>query len=66
MKICSKCNKTLSDDLNFCTECGGEAVVYNVNANINVNEGTNKICGKCGAKNSVSNRFCNKCGNEFV
>lgn len=59
MKQCSQCKRTLPDDLNFCTLCGGKAIV------VPPKKSTSPVCRHCGGKNPPDLNFCIYCGSKM-
>lgn len=54
MKLCTKCNKKFDDNSNFCDECGGQLVDFEI-----------KYCSKCGCQCTSLDTFCKNCGNPL-
>lgn len=54
MKTCPKCNASMPDDVNFCTECGTKV-------DLRIENETTKICNSCGAQIPREARFCPEC-----
>jgi len=52
---CSKCENTITDDSNFCKNCGTKIK----------EEVENKFCGKCGTK-MYNNNPCPKCSMQYT
>ena len=59
--ICSKCNKEISDDSVFCTQCGNKIEIIISENNIEDNK---NICSYCKAPLGINEKFCVKCGKE--
>lgn len=52
MKTCPKCNASMPDDVNFCTECGTK---------MSEPQEQTKFCISCGAKIPYEAQFCPEC-----
>ena len=57
MKQCSRCQRTLPADLNFCIYCGGKAE--------EMREQTSPGCTHCGKENPTVVKFCIYCGKKI-
>jgi rRNA maturation endonuclease Nob1 len=57
MKQCSKCQRTLPDDLNFCVYCGEKTE--------EIREQTPPECAHCGKENPTEVKFCVYCGKKM-
>ena len=57
MKTCPKCNASMPDDVNFCTECGTK---------MSEPQEQTKFCISCGAKIPYEAQFCPECAAKQV
>ena len=57
MKTCPKCNASMPDDVNFCTECGTK---------MSESQEQTKFCISCGAKIPSEAQFCSECAAKQV
>ena len=57
MKTCPKCNASMQDDVNFCTECGTK---------MSEPQEQTKFCISCGAKIPYEAQFCPECAAKQV
>jgi hypothetical protein len=59
MKRCDNCGLEFEDNINFCTNCGGQ--LHSVD-----NEPKIKYCSQCGSQISDDMKFCTMCGLELT
>ncbi|MDO4488582.1 MAG: zinc ribbon domain-containing protein, partial [Eubacteriales bacterium] len=57
IKVCPKCDETVSADEKFCPHCGAKL------PEISLAEGA--LCPKCGKQNTIGTKFCSGCGEKL-